>query len=48
MVLERGPARKAVGSRQHELGISQGEIRRIGVPFEAPDFGDGCIFAGAA
>ncbi len=47
MILERGPARKAVGSRQHSLRIGQSEIRWIGVPFEALDFGDGCIFAGA-
>ena len=47
VILERGPARKAVGSREHSLRVGQSEIRWIGVPFEALDFGDGCIFAGA-
>jgi hypothetical protein len=47
VVLERGPARKAVGSRQHSLRVGQSEIRWIGALFEALDFGDGCLFAGA-
>jgi hypothetical protein len=47
VILERGPARKAVRSRKHSLRVGQGEgpIQRI--PFEALDFGDGCNFAGA-
>src|SRR5262249_23774597 len=47
VILERGPAREAVGSRQHSLRVGQGEMRRTGAPFEALDFGDGCLFAGA-
>ena len=46
VILERGPARKAVGSRKPRC-VGQSEIRWIGAPFEALDFGDGCIFAGA-
>ncbi len=47
VVLECGPARKAVGSREHPLGVGQSEIRWVGVPFKALDFGDGCLLAGA-
>ncbi len=46
VILERGPARKAVGSRKHSLRVGQSEIRWIGVPMEPLDFGDGCINAG--
>jgi hypothetical protein len=47
VLLERGPARKAVGSRQHSLRVGQSEIRWNGAPFETLDFGDGCLFAGS-
>jgi hypothetical protein len=47
VILERGPARKALGSRKHSLRVGQSEIRWIGAPFKALDFGDGCILAGA-
>jgi hypothetical protein len=47
VILERGPARSAVGSRKHSLRIGQSEIRWIGASFESLDFGDGRIFARA-
>jgi len=46
VILERGPARKAVGSRKHSLRVGQSGIRWIGVPMEPVDFGDGCNIAG--
>ena len=39
--------RVTAATRKHALRIGQSEIRWIGAPFEALNFGDGCLFAGA-
>src|SRR5262245_17050689 len=47
VILERSPARKAAGPGEDALRVSQHESGGIRVLFEACDFGEGGLFAGA-